>query len=124
MSVNEPLPAIRVASTMVMGWKIFGPAEGRGSASSDRHTTSAAAVMAPVNSGASWARVMVAGLSSVTLPAAAAGVAGAAGSRAPRNIIIPAAAGGGAVRPLQTGRARGIGSRFASRATVKKEAWK
>jgi hypothetical protein len=112
--------ALRLASTTVMGWRVFGPAEARGPSPGDRPGLAVRAVSEAPSAGASRARAIVAGLPGLALPSAAAPPP--APARAPRSVVIPALAGGGAVRPLQTGRARGIGSRFASRATVKKEA--
>ena len=69
--------------------------------------------------GLSRARTLVSGLPSAA--AVAPSAADGAGSRTIRNIIIPAVSSGASMRPAQPRRARGIGSRFASRATPQKE---
>jgi type IV secretion system protein VirB6 len=117
--------AIHTAAAMVGGWRVFG-----GAGAGDRGSRSvqapplvqpAASAVAAASAAPQRLRLLAAG--------AAAGRAGASNSTviegsvaAPRtrNMAIPATASGGATRPLQASRARGIGSRFSGHATARK----
>lgn len=116
--------AIRVASTTVGSWTVFGLGAGetqsRGSPSEMAAPAQTAVV---VQAGASRARTLVSGLpnagGSNASPSTTGSAAGA--SRQIRNIHIPAVGSGAVMRPTSFRRARGIGSRFASRAAPQKE---
>jgi type IV secretion system protein VirB6 len=115
--------ALRIAGTMVAGWRVFGMAgEERKEARSEGGRQIISAPPAPATAGSFTApaplRSMVSGLSAAALPAPAQpGAPVAAEGRSLRNIVIPATASGAAVRPTQPSRARGVGSRFSSRST-------
>jgi type IV secretion system protein VirB6 len=116
--------AIRVASTTVGAWSVFGLGES-GSARSTRTDPSpsaTAAASAATQAGLSRVQTLVAGLSSPGAAGPQSPAAGAgAGRRNVRNIVIPAVSSGASMRPAQPRRARGIGSRFASRAAPQRE---
>lgn len=116
--------AIRVASTMVAGWRVFGLA-GAADAGPSGQTGLFASTPATASSGSTAAaaaprlRSLVSGLSTGALAAPVPSAAeGSAASPRPRHIVIPATASGAATRPSQRLRARGIGSRFSSPATA------
>jgi type IV secretion system protein VirB6 len=119
--------AIRVASTMVAGWRVFGfsggnesPAQGEGAA------TASSATSAPSAPGIAATdprlRAMVAGTATGSLAStAAANTNTAAGAATSRTIIMSGASTGANVRPS---RARGIGSRFSSPAMTLRKSLK
>jgi type IV secretion system protein VirB6 len=118
--------AIRTAASMVSGWRVFGGAEAghKGSRTAPAAPLfQPAAALAPATTTAvpqrlrllaSGATAASAGTSNSTV------IEGAVVSPRTRNMTIPATASGGATRPLQSSRARGIGSRFSGQATARK----
>lgn len=116
--------AIRVASTMVAGWRVFGFAGGGDRAVQSGAPSIAPAVASPPSASSFAAteprlRAMVAGMSTggVGGPAPANANASAA-SQVLRTMVMPAPASGAVNRPS---RARGIGSRFSSPAVTQRK---
>ena len=114
--------AVRVATTTVGGWTVFGLARGAEKASSSSRPAAAApAAMTPpmpANSNVSRARGLASALPATALAAPSAASVGGTRSRA---VVIPAVSTGASLRPTGPRRARGIGSRFASRPTQSTE---
>ena len=109
--------AIRVASTMVLGWQVFGLAGGdKGGVSLSGATPGAAAgVYGVAGAGASPRVQAMVSSPSVTGAAGADGSsAGSASAHMPRQIVLPGALPASAARPSERHRTRGIGSRFSS----------
>lgn len=105
--------ALRVASTMVAGWSVFGLGEA-GKAGPSANLASATSTFIPgaVESAAPRTRALV---NAVTLGgAASAPLAGASAAQAPRGVVVPNARSGFDNRPSERLRSRGIGSRFSS----------
>lgn len=107
--------ALRVATTMVSGWRVFGPAGGAEKARGSTAVGPAAAVSATVfGAGAattSRTRTLVSGLS---LGSADRAGAASAATHLPRAIVLPAASPDPGVRSAERQRTRGIGSRFST----------
>lgn len=118
--------ALRVASTMVAGWRVFGLA---GTGDRDAHAgdggplAARAAVLAAAPTVATASprlQSLVSGISAANLTGANAAVGeSSAASHRPRNVIV-ATASGTAIRPSERLRARGIGSRFSAGAAARK----
>jgi type IV secretion system protein VirB6 len=109
--------ALRVASTTVGGWKVFGMDSSGDPASSRADqpvATNAAAAMTPTPAASRAPIVISQGAYAASDGMSAQPQSG--GGRSVRNIIIPATATGVSTGLPQARRARGIGSRFASRA--------
>jgi type IV secretion system protein VirB6 len=109
--------ALRVASTTVGGWKVFGMDSSGDPASSRADqpvATNAAAAMTPAPAASRAPIVISQGAYAASDGMSAQPQSG--GGRSVRNIIIPATATGVSTGLPQARRARGIGSRFASRA--------
>lgn len=112
--------ALRVASTLVAGWRVFGLS---GSETSQRASESASTIApapaAPVSPATTTAtpraRALAASLSISGGPGAAE--AAPAVIHRSRSVIIPAASPTAANRPAERLRTRGIGSRFSTPAT-------
>ena len=113
--------AVRVAATMVAAWGVFGLASRKETSGASRNEGARPAATAPLiaHPGSSRLRSLVSGLP--TTVAAATPPTDAGGARNHRTIIIPAVASGASMRPAAPRRARGIGSRFASRPASRKE---
>ena len=118
---------MKVTSTMVAGWSVFGFAgSGRSSDDAQGRAASAApaAALAPAATGLSRERAMTSGMSAApardirvaTGAPAAANDSGAGTTSRETRIITGAALSGGTGQPASTAlsRARGIGSRFKS----------
>lgn len=113
--------AIKVASTMVAGWRVFGlaggNARGEPAAAAGPTPPAGATTLYPAAAAAPRLQTLVSSIS----PAAGAGpsraLADASGGSSLRTLALPANAPEAAARSAQPQRARGIGSRFASRAT-------
>lgn len=111
--------AIKVAATMVAGWRVFGlagRAERGERATAAANPAASAPTLYPAATPAPRAQTLVSAVSpsAVGAPALADAPAGAS----LRTIALPASAPDAAARSAQPQRARGIGSRFASRATA------
>jgi type IV secretion system protein VirB6 len=109
------LLSIRTASTMVTGWRVFGLAAGEKRSWTDRaapdRSQAAPAAVAPVL----IPRIPVSVYQPISGASTSTGGASTAVSQSTRNIIIPATARSGTIRPPAPRRTRAIGSRFARR---------
>jgi type IV secretion system protein VirB6 len=118
--------AIRTAAAMVGGWRVFG---GAGAGDRGSRPAPGAPLVQPATALAAAAATAAPQRLRLLAAGAAAGgansssstvIEGSVVSPRVRNMAIPATASGGATRPLQASRARGIGSRFSGHATARK----